>query len=167
AAAVVAGQAGADLFAAGLGVVLEQVGGGDQHAGRAEAALQGVIAVEGLLQCSQCAAFGQAFDGLDLCSLSLHGIHEAGAYLIAVVADGAGAAGTLFAADVGPGQVQFLAQEVGQGQAWTDAAADALAVDGQVELVGGVAHALWSPLNAFSTRPRSTRAMWALASDEV
>src|SRR6478735_4133544 len=40
--AEVAGQRGADLLLVGLRVALEQLGGGDQHPGRAEAALEAV-----------------------------------------------------------------------------------------------------------------------------
>src|SRR6185503_12285071 len=67
--AQVAGEPFADVGLARRGVALEQRIGGQQHAGRAVAALQAVLIPEPLLKRMQVPTRGQSFDGEDLVAL--------------------------------------------------------------------------------------------------
>ena len=71
-----------------------------QEAGRAEAALQRVVAVKSLLQCAQFAVLGQSLDGCDLMTVCLYGQHQTRAERFAVEEHRASAARAVFAADV-------------------------------------------------------------------
>ena len=100
--------------------------------GRAEAALQAMVLVEGLLQRMQLVgARRDAFDGEDLVAVRLHREHQAGARRQPVQEDGAGAAHAVLAAEMGAGQAELVADEVGEGDAHLDLFLVALAVDGQ------------------------------------
>ena len=65
AAADVAGDRVDDVVAARVGIAVEQRLGGDDHAGRAEAALRGEAFGEGALQRMQLAGRRQPFERLD------------------------------------------------------------------------------------------------------
>ena len=94
----------------------EQIGRGDQDAGRAEPALQRVMLVERLLQ----RAPRQALDRAQLAAVDLDGEHQARAHRDAVELDRAGAADPVLAADVRARQAELVAQEVAQKQARLD-----------------------------------------------
>ena len=120
-----------DLLARRRAAALEQVGGGEQDPRRAEAALEGVVRAERLLQRAPL----EPLDGLDLGAVGLHGEQQAGADGDAVEPDGAGAADAVLAADVRAGQPERVAQEVGEQQARLDLFAVAPPVDGDVDHV--------------------------------
>ena len=85
--------------------------------GRAKTALQRVMALERRLQNAE--AVGrrrQAFHGPDLAAVDLRGKRQAGPRRLAVDDDGAGAAHPMFAADIGAGRADLMAQEIGQQQ---------------------------------------------------
>ena len=90
----------------------QQVERGQQHAGRAEAALQAVVAPEGRLQRMERAVLHQALDGRDLGAVGLHRQHQARARGLAVHQHRAGAADAVLAADVRAGEREVLPQEV-------------------------------------------------------
>src|SRR6516162_2805905 len=69
----------ADLILGRVGVDLQKIECGDQHARRTEAALQRVVFVKRLLHRVQLVAIGEAFDGDQLDTVRLHGKHDAGA----------------------------------------------------------------------------------------
>ena len=104
---------------------------GDQHAGRAEAALQRVAAVKRLLQLGQLARVRQSLDGVDAPAVRLHREHEAAAHDLAVDADRARAARSVLAARVRPGQAQVFPQEIDQVLARRNAPRHGAAVDRQ------------------------------------
>ena len=59
---------------------------------------------------------GEAFDGLDRAPVAADRQYQAGARRLAVDQDGAGAAHPMLAAQMRPGQVAPLAQEIGERQ---------------------------------------------------
>ena len=73
-------------------LLLAQRGGGHDHAGGAEAALEGLRIEEGLLHRMQRAVLGQPLDGGDLAAGGAEGRHQAGMHRLAVEPDRAGAA---------------------------------------------------------------------------
>jgi hypothetical protein len=120
AAAEVAGEKAADLVLVGRGGVtggcfVEPFACGHQDAGGAEPALEGEVAPEGVLKWVEGAGLvggGQAFDRGDVGAVRLAGEQEAGPDGDAVEPDGAGAADTVFAADVRPSQAEIVPEEV-------------------------------------------------------
>src|SRR5712671_843589 len=98
-----------------------------QDAGGAEAALQRVMADEGLLQHIEGAGIGQALDGGDVRALHLDRVAGAAAHRPARDQDGAGPTYPVLAADVDAENLQLVAQEIGEqharlGKARTDLA---------------------------------------------
>src|SRR5207244_5571072 len=84
-----------------------------ENARRAEAALQRVIATEGLLQHRKPAGLGrEPLDRVDACAIRLHREREAGARGRAVDLNGASAAGAVLAADMRAGKSELVAQEI-------------------------------------------------------
>ena len=110
----------ADLSVRRLRVLGEQVGGGHDHAGRAEAALQPVLFPEGLLQRVQRAISREPLDGGDLPTFRLDGEHGAALHRLPIHVDGAGTALARVAADVGAGEIQLVAQHVREQRPWLD-----------------------------------------------
>src|SRR5215211_1953706 len=98
AAAQVADQLPADPLAARPRVALEERPGGEQHAGRAEAALRRPVAQEARLQRVELAARGQAANGQQRVAVGLHREQQAAADRLAVEQDRAGPAHPLAAA---------------------------------------------------------------------
>src|SRR5450755_3055042 len=84
----------------------------EQHAGRAEPALQAVLLEEALLQSVQLAVLLQAFDRLDLAAVGLDRQHRARLDRIAVQQNRAGATVRGITPDVGAREVQVLPDEV-------------------------------------------------------
>src|SRR5262249_48190942 len=113
ASAEIAGNADADLFFRRLGIFLDQAIGSHDHARRAEAALQGVHLAKRILQGMELAIGPRdALDGEDLGALRLRGKYRAGFDRLAVEVDGTGAAMRRIAADVRPGEIELLAEDV-------------------------------------------------------
>src|SRR5262245_60690958 len=109
----------------------QQLGGGDDHAGRAEAALHGVAGVEGLLQRAQTLGGREALDGDDRAAVELRREEQAAARAAPVHQHRAGAADTVLAAHVGAGEPEIPAKEVGERTARLDGALHGCAVDGE------------------------------------
>src|SRR5919106_1024570 len=103
--AVVAGQVGADLGAGRVRPGREQLGRGEQHAGRAIAALQRVALEEGVLEVDDLAILGQALDGIDPQSVGLGGEHQTAAHDLPLNPDRARPAHAVLAADVRAGEL--------------------------------------------------------------
>ena len=80
---------------------------------------------KGLLQRGERAARGKAFDGLHRLAVNLRGEHQAAARREAVDEHRACAAGAMFAAEMRPGEFEFLAQEIREVLARLDAALQA------------------------------------------
>ena len=101
-----------------------EIDGAHHHAGRAEAALQPVVPVESLLHRVERALFaagrGQALDGGDGGAVGGDRKHRAALDGHAVDMDDAGAALRRVAADMRAGEVEILAQQVGQKQGRID-----------------------------------------------
>ena len=93
----------------------QQADGGAELAGRAIAALEGVVLDEGVLDRMQRAVgTGQAFDRGDRRAILHHRQGQAGVDPDAVDQDGAGAALAVVAAFLGAGQIEVQAQQVQQ-----------------------------------------------------
>src|ERR1700722_18653776 len=85
----------------------------------------------------------EAFDRLDAAAFGLHREHQASAGTVAVDQHRAGAADALLAADMGAGQAQRVAQEIGEEEPRLNGGAMDRAVDGHADLAG-LAHAALS-----------------------
>ena len=85
--------------------------------------------MEGGLQVAELTAFGGAFDGLDHGAVGLCRQHQTAAHDLAIETHRAGAANTMFAADMAPGQFQLVAQEINQGLPCWDTRRNCVTVD--------------------------------------
>src|SRR6266508_86182 len=126
-------EALADLDLGRPGIGPKQIQRRQQHPRRAEAALQAVVLVEGLLQRMQLAVLHQPLHRHELRPVRLHREHQAGAGRQAVDEHGAGAADAVLATDVGPGEAQVLAQEVHEELARLAAPLPPLTIDGELD----------------------------------
>ena len=98
----------------------EQVGGRDDEAGRAEAALHRAGLDERLLDAVEPVLAGEALDGDDLVTVRLRGEHEARADELAVEQHRARAALALLAGVLRTGQAEPLAERVEEALARPD-----------------------------------------------
>src|SRR6185295_16068194 len=101
-------------------IVVEQVDGGHDHAGRAEAALQSVLRPETFLQRMQLSVFAEAFDRRDLRTVGLNGQYGAGFYASAIHQHGARAALARIAPDVRARESELFAEVVNEEQPCVD-----------------------------------------------
>ena len=129
AAAEIAGKLHADALLVGARQPLHDVARGDQHAGRAEAALQAVLAIEGFAQPRHQRIVVEALDGAHVLPVAGDRKGDAGARRLAVDQDGAGAAHAVLAAEMRAGEPAMLAQEVAEVRARLDHRGDRPAVD--------------------------------------
>ena len=111
AAAQVAFHALDDLLPGGLGIAIQEAVGAEDHARRAESALEGIVLDEGLLKRMQVAVLGQSFDGDDLSSIGVSHRIETRSHGPVVHQDRAGPALGLAAAELGARQTQVGAQD--------------------------------------------------------
>ena len=118
----------ADFLFAWLGVLGEQLMGGQQQTGRAVATLQAVRIAESSLNRIELAIFFQALNGRNLRPVSLHCKHRAGLYRQSVHQHGASAAVCRVATDVRAGEVACLPQKLDQQHARLDLTRVGLAV---------------------------------------
>src|SRR4051794_27506600 len=128
--AEVPGERLADLRFARRVLVPDQVVGGEQDARGAEPALQTVVVPEGLLDRVQPVPGRQPLDRGQLGAVGLDGEQQAGTDRLAVHKHCARAAHAVLAPHVRAGQIQVLAQEVGQRAADRHGALVDAAVDG-------------------------------------
>src|SRR5207248_6865083 len=119
----------ADLLLGRLWIALQHLMSGQDHAGRAEAALQAVLLPEALLDRMKLAVLGQPLDRHELGAVALHGEEVARLHRLAVHEDGAGTALARVAADVGAGEPHRLADVVHQQKSRLHFVAVRLAVD--------------------------------------
>src|SRR5262245_21147714 len=154
-----------DRFAARNAARCQQFLRAEQHARRAEAALQRVARDEGLLQIGDLAAVGHPLDGIDARAVALHRPHQAAAHHRAVDAHAAGPADPMLAAHVAAGEPGGLAQEVNQRRARVDAFAHLLAVHADGNIVEALAHDGWPSWRA--TRRSSTPARWTFTAGDA
>src|SRR5262244_2119912 len=166
AAAVIAGEMHADLFAARNAAAGEQFLRGEQHARRAVAALQGVARDERLLQIGDLVRSGHAFDGVDARAVALHRQHQAAAHDHPVDAYAARAAYAVLAADMTARERDVVAQEVDQRLARVDPFAHLLAVHGDGDVVEALAHD-GARASCCATRRSSTPARWVFTAPEA
>jgi len=80
------------LFAGGIGIPVQKVVGREDHAWCTEAALQGIVCDEGLLQGMQVAVFCETFDCDDFFAIDCADTHGAGAYGAMIHENSTGAA---------------------------------------------------------------------------
>src|SRR4029450_946518 len=92
----------AHLFVGRVGVLLQEAGGRHDHAGRAVATLETVVAVERVLDRMHLPVGGDPLDRGDLTTLGLEGEERARLHRLAVEQNGARAARRGVATDVGP-----------------------------------------------------------------
>ena len=142
----------------------DELVGGQQHAGRAEAALRGVARDELALQFGKLAAVGHAFDGVDGLAGNLRRQRQAAARRAAVDQHRAGAANAVLAAEMRAGQLQLLPQEIRQMLARLDAPLQRLAVQGRFDLDLFVADQIeLAHAAALSDKPLRTRRVSTVA----
>ena len=103
-----------DLVVGRIRRARQQVGRRHDHPRRAEAALEAVVLPEGGLERVEPVRGGHPLDRRDRRAVRLDGEHRARLHGLAVHGHGARAALRGVAADVGPGQVQVLAEELDQ-----------------------------------------------------
>ena len=127
----------ADLGVGGLGILREQVARGEDHARRAEAALQPVLLPERVLQRMELAVLREALDRRDLRAVGLDREDRAGLHGLAVEEHRARAALAGVAADVGAGQAEGFAEVVDEEEPRLDRMLSLDAVDGDRD---GVLH---------------------------
>ena len=105
------------------------------HAGRAETALQAMHHAEAFLQRAQCpVGIGHTFDRGDIGAVGLDREGHAALDRHVVHLDGAGAAMAGVATDMSSGEILLFAQEVDQQGARLDQRLNLLAVDGQFDV---------------------------------
>ena len=85
-----------------------------------------------LLQGIERAVLSKPFDRDDLALVGLHREHQAGAHRLAVKLHRATAAHAMLAANVRPGQGQFMAQKISETDSRLDFLLDRLAIDQQL-----------------------------------
>ncbi|ABQ30338.1 hypothetical protein Acry_1126 [Acidiphilium cryptum JF-5] len=108
---------------------VEQGGAAHDHAGRAEAALQGVVRDERGLNRMEVVAARQPLDRRDPMPRGIDGEEHAGDDRLAVEPDGAGGTGAAIACDLGAGQAEHRAERIGEGRLRRDGEDVAGAVD--------------------------------------
>lgn len=109
-------------------------------AGRAEAALQGVVALEGGPEGVQQRVFPlRRLHGVHATAVNLHRQSQTGACRHAVDAHGAGATDAVFTADVGARRAEFVPQKIAEQKARLGLATAFAAVEGEVDRVQGIA----------------------------
>ena len=111
-AADVAGQHVAHFHFRWVWVAAQEVGGGHQDAGGAEAALHGVMPPESLLEDAKLALSDQTFNRADRRAVALDRELRAAAHGPSVDHHGAGAAHAMLAADMRAVKPQFVTQEI-------------------------------------------------------
>jgi hypothetical protein len=122
-----------DFLAAGAGIVLQELSPGQDHAGGAIAALQGVAFPESFLHRMQLAMARESFDGGDLGAVGLDSQERAGLDGLAIEQDGAGAAQGGFATDMRSGQPAEIAQEMNEQQARLNLVLVRSAIDSNID----------------------------------
>src|SRR5882757_2358710 len=114
-AADIAGEVMANFALGRVGVLGEQLPDRHDHAGRAEAALQGVVLMEGRLNRMQSAAAGrEPFDRRDRRTVRHHGENRTGLDRLSIDIDGAGAALRSVAADMGSCEAEIVSKQMNQ-----------------------------------------------------
>src|SRR4029453_1182584 len=139
AAAEVAGDGLAQGQLVGVGLAVQQVVDGHDHAGDAEAALHRPLLDKGPLDVGQLALWAEPLDGADVAAGGVGGRHTAGRHQHPVQQHRAGAALALLAGVLGAGQAEPLAQHVQQALADPGVGDGAVgAVDRQGVALGGL-----------------------------
>src|SRR5581483_7566087 len=161
AAAEIAAELEADARGVGVREPAHDVARGHQHAGRAVAALEPVLGLEGGAKPRGNRILVEPLDGADLAPLAGERQGDAGARRRIVDQQGAGAADAVLAADMRAGQELLLAQEIGEAGARLDHRADRGAVDREAKRLHAAASASarrsatrWTPRSIGSSAPR-------------
>ena len=136
-AAEIAGKLAADPRLVGVRQTPRDVPGADQHSGRAVSALEGVPAGEGLAERVHERIVGESLDGAHVRPVAGRGERDARSRRGPVDEHCARAADPVFAAKVGPREVQALAQEIGEVGARLDLGLDQPAVYREAGLATG------------------------------
>ena len=130
AAAEIVGEEEADALFRGVRLIVEKLFGGDDEAGGADAALEGGVFEERLLQGVEFAVAGDAFDGGDAATFGFDSEDQAGGDDVAVENDSAGAAVAVVAAFLGTREADDVAEDFEETLARLAEEVDLLAVDG-------------------------------------
>lgn len=132
ATAEVAVEVAADGIGGRVGVAAEECDGGEDHGWGTEAALEGGVVEEGLLDGVELAGRGESFDGGDGAA-DLCGGSEAGADGFAIDQNGASAALAFAAAELGTGEFEMVAEGVEEGDLGREVGLAALSIDGEID----------------------------------
>ena len=133
ATAQVAAKTQPDAPLVGLPQAQDQVTSGDKHSRRAESALQGVFAIESRAQLDRDLVVVETLDGGDFGAAAGAGQGDAWADRLAIDEERARPANPMLASQVRSGEVQVLAQEVGEMPARLDLPRHRAAVDAERE----------------------------------
>src|SRR5262249_42940468 len=114
AATEISGDRLANLGVRRIGELAQEAGQRHEEARSAESALQTVGLTKGLLERIEPPPVGEALDGLDVAAVHLNGEQQAGPHGRPIDDDRARAAHTVLAAEMGSGQLEVVAQEVGE-----------------------------------------------------
>src|SRR3954447_9570472 len=168
AATDVARQKFAQRLLAGIGHLAQIPVERHQNAGRAEPALQRVVAAEGFLQYGEASRLRRkTLDGPDARAIGLNGQRETRARRRAVDLNRAGAANTVLATDMRAGEAERVTQEVGEQHARLGLAFDGAAVDLEAHRVARIGaqtrHACASSIAARPSLRTSPRRYSAVA----
>src|SRR5262245_6386288 len=126
-------QAMSYLLSTWIRIAIQDLRGSHNHPRRAVAALQAVMFPEALLDRVQIAAHRHAFNGGDVCAVSLDGKHRTGLNRLSVENNRARAADRSLAADVRAGQPQHISDVMYQQQARLNFVSMSDTVDGDAD----------------------------------
>ncbi len=115
----------------GVGLLIQQAGQAENHAGSAVAALEGAFGEEGLLDGMERFAFGEPLDCQDGLFVGIGNCGHAGDDAFSADQDCAGAALAFATAVFGAGQLQVLTQHVEQRAFWIGRDGPGLTVNGE------------------------------------
>jgi hypothetical protein len=137
-----------DFGLTGVWIFAQECQGAHEHARGAEAALEAMLSLEGLLQWVQLLAPSQSLYRSDLGAVTLHRQQQTTAYSLAVKENGTGTTDPVLAAKMGTGQIQLVAQKICQAAAGFNRALDCLTVHPEANgvLARGVCHPYTSHL---------------------
>lgn len=129
AATQVSGHSFFDIIEGGRRIVIEECFARHHHPRRAIAALKGITLHKCLLERVELIAFGESFDGGDLCIVCIKREHHTRTNSLAVDLDCATSARSAITDHFGSCEIEFFTEGFGEGGSWLDVDLLCLSVD--------------------------------------